>query len=319
MLFSAQVSKVFPLLLCASIATFTSVTTQAASMQFFVTEDNDGAVGQDRDYTNGTILGINLPLPALRGSRGDTFTLRGGQLMWVPSDIELAKPQANERPYAGLLFAEAGVQLYSPFNVAKFDLMVGTVGPKAGAEDTQKFIHDLIGSPEPMGWDYQIDNRSVYQISGQYEQLVMRQRGMLNMDTDLSVQVRGSLGTFREEAAIGTYWRWGQDLGSNFGAISMKQGRFFDHAAMLNSPRGFFLFAGLEGLYRTRDITIEGAKPDENADISIEPWQAGGILGGAWYGPNWGLTMSFAIQTAEFEQDKNGHHPLGTFSGFYRF
>ena len=42
---------------------------------------------------------------------------------------------------------------------------VGVVGEWSFAEDSQKAVHEIIDSEEPLGWDTQTDNETVFKFS----------------------------------------------------------------------------------------------------------------------------------------------------------
>lgn len=141
----------------------------------FVTFENDIFFETDRFYTNG----LQLSVKRSRDERGDmakAWTRRAcawlgcedsvlmtsqtnfGQLMYTPSDITVATPQPNDRPWAGLLYAEQAYALLSPDQrtLTTLTAQVGVTGPPALAEEMQKMIHKILDNPQPQGWHNQI-------------------------------------------------------------------------------------------------------------------------------------------------------------------
>ncbi|WP_299013353.1 lipid A deacylase LpxR family protein [uncultured Photobacterium sp.] len=298
--------------------------------------DNDGIVGTDQNYTNGIFLEYNsssttkLEVIAPSSVRYiasllplDKATFKGwnvrlGQQMWTPEDIEQPLPIENERPYAGLLFLESGIYQYSPKLVDKYTAMIGVVGPNSFAEDGQKFIHGIIGSDEPIGWDYQIENQVVFNLGYQRHRLLSRNDAVGFEQYDLSTVGRINAGNFQSELAFGSIARWGNRLETNFGTTGFSPGRFVDISVLSASPKGYFLFAGIEGRYRFNDITVEGDRPDEVPDNRIEHIQATAVLGGVFYQARWGVSLSFATSSREYKEDQHSTNSIGSLELFWR-
>ncbi len=51
------------------------------------------------------------------------------------------------------------------------------IGPAAGGEGTQKFIHDTFGFYSISGWKYQIQNAFQLNLSAEYNRLLTREDG----------------------------------------------------------------------------------------------------------------------------------------------
>ncbi|MCW8329334.1 lipid A deacylase LpxR family protein [Photobacterium sp. SDRW27] len=306
----------------------------AGSISFSI--DNDGIVGTDQNYTNGVFLEFNsastpmldviAPTPIrqvamllpLDASTAKGWNFRLGQQMWTPEDIESPIPVEGERPYAGLLFFETGIYQYSPAQVDKYSAMIGTVGPNSFAEQGQQFIHEIIGSDDPMGWDYQIENQVVFNLGYQGHRLINRSNAIGFDQYDLSSVGRINVGNYQSELALGSVVRWGNNLESNFGTTGFTPGKYVDISVLSSSPTGYYLFAGIEGRYRFNDITIDGDRPDEVPDTNVRNLQATIVVGGVYYQPKWGVSLSFASNTREFEVDIHTYSTLGSLELFWR-
>jgi len=325
----------FSLGIVAITTLFSSTTMAYNSGSFSFAIDNDGIVGTDQNYSNGIFLEYNSAatnrvamsaptpirqiasiLPLSSGTQG--WSLRLGQQMWTPEDIEATEPPPNERPYAGLLFLETGIYQYSASAVDKFSFMLGTVGPNSFAEDGQKFIHSIVGSDEPMGWDDQIENQVVFNLGYQGHRLLTRNNAWLMQHYDLSSVGRVNVGNFQSELAVGTVARWGKNLDSNFGSVGFTPGKLFDVSVISSSASGYFVFTGIEGRYRFNDITIDGDRPAHVPDTNVENLQATAVLGFVYYEPSWGTSLSFATSTPDFEEDIRSSTSMGSFEIFWR-
>lgn len=327
--------QICPLILAlSSLFSPTVMAYNTGSIAFAI--DNDGIVGTDQNYTNGVFLEFNssasnmleltAPFPIrqiarllpLNSGTSQNWNVRIGQQIWTPDDIEATQPLPERRPYAGLLFLETGINQYTPTRVDKYDFMLGIVGPNSYAEEGQSLIHEIIGSPDPMGWENQINNQVVFNLGYQGHRLLNRSQSWLMEQSDTSAVGRINVGNYQSEIAMGAVGRWGTHLESNFGSVGFAPGKLFDVSAISGSASGYFLFTGFEGRYRFNDITIEGERPDAVPETNIEHLQAMAVAGFVYYQPKWGASLSFAINTREFEEDRHSTNSMGSLQLFWR-
>jgi hypothetical protein len=147
-----------------------------------ITEENDKyGSGTDRNYTNGTRItwfdtGAHPPafvrnllngLPGL--TIGDTTAVYYalGQSMFTPEDKTRRDPDPKDRPYAGFLYGTMGLASVSGNHVDNLGLTLGVVGPLSFAEQTQKFVHTVVGAKHAKGWDHQLKNEPGLDLSWQ--------------------------------------------------------------------------------------------------------------------------------------------------------
>ncbi|WP_444939033.1 lipid A-modifier LpxR family protein [Microbulbifer sp. JMSA002] len=112
---------------------------------------NDALFQTDRDYTGGFFVRWS-PI-------GKPYTLRFGQEIYTPDHLGRSEPINEEHPYAG--WSYLGIRYkYQILNQWMIDLTfdAGTVGSRAGARQTQKFMHWIVSSSPPKGWDSQVFN-----------------------------------------------------------------------------------------------------------------------------------------------------------------
>ena len=133
-----------------------------------LTYENDSVYGKDRYYTNGiqlSFLSNNFDLLD-NDVKFYNYSFGLGQNIFTASDIEIEFPEKNDHPYAGYLYFYLNKNFFYKNNIVNlFGFSIGTTGKNSLAEDTQKKIHDLIGSPEPMGWKTQIDNELLFMFT----------------------------------------------------------------------------------------------------------------------------------------------------------
>lgn len=270
--------------------------------------DNDSLAGTDREYSSGLFLRWSSD----PGSIG--YSIELASQMWTPSNIEHVTPQPNERPYAGLFYIKSRAYQQTEDQMYLGSILAGTVGERAKAEHGQSFVHSIIGSPNPKGWQYQISDEYIYQISAEAHRLISRGNW-----GEFSLSARGQGGNFQSEVAIATTYRFGIDLANTFGSTSTQAGNNIDVSLLSQASNGTFFFVSLETRYRFTDITIEGKMPVENDQLTIENNQAIGSAGFTWFTQHWGAALSYTIQSQQFTRSAYAHHTFGNVTVFYRY
>jgi hypothetical protein len=168
---------------------FSGVKAQSQRRQRFEYE-NDVFFKTDRNYTDGVRYGIKYlglrryrkPKDADEGflpgfnlepvGAGDctgatpcyqkSYTFYLGHSMYTPGDISLAPDRISpdDRPYAAWAYFGFYRELFaSDGRYWRYGLDLGCIGPCAGGEPLQTFIHrNITHSPIPQGWSAQIRN-----------------------------------------------------------------------------------------------------------------------------------------------------------------
>ena len=171
----------------------------------FVALDNDFFLNTDRYYTSGFFVGLAQSLSAV--------TLRAmlGQEIYTPRDISVARPQPDDRPWAGHLYLGADVLTRVKNWPSGVGLRAGVVGPSALAKPMQKLIHYAIAARQPRGWDHQLDNRlavGFWVAQGGQTRISLGPRYALR----LAFGVGGELGTVRNRLTFSSVLQVGLNL-----------------------------------------------------------------------------------------------------------
>lgn len=132
--------------------------------------ENDLLFQSDHYYTSGTALTyLNKKLkysPAqliLKSKSTETIHFNGfgfEQRMFTPYSILNPDSIVDDRPYSAYLLATNFSVLINPKKHLKIsnELGIGIMGPAAGGEWAQSLVHQIIGSPIPVGWENQLKN-----------------------------------------------------------------------------------------------------------------------------------------------------------------
>ena len=309
--------------------------------------DNDLFSGEDRDYTNGaraSWISENRPafgyLPArqvlekLSGAdeasslirnisgfeRGDiesgnvvlNYGLSVTQLMFTPADFESTTQPPGERRYAGFLGLGFSLHAKNERVLNSAELILGTVGPRSYAEETQDFIHDLRGIPEFQGWDDQIPNEFTLDLSFiQKRRARFLERPERNFSMDGFTEWGARLGTFRTRAHAGGFFRIGFHLPADFtdpriSATAYSQ-RLFENDQPSDSDWSLYGLVGASAAAVLFDATLDGPlfKNFETGNTR-ETWVGETYLG---FGLRWkSLEFSYVhtFRSEEYKEQSGG-------------
>ncbi len=252
-----------------------------------VTTDNDTFIGNDNGYTNGLfVTWIDTPegekaepgflaramlwsLPDSSSSTNDFSLGTIGQTMLTPDDIEKDPPilPPDSLPYAGLLFYADTLLRVQETYADRIAVTVGVVGEYSFAEESQKFVHDLIDADEPCCWDTQLDDEIVFQISrGRVWKTWVSDSG----NSDFLLAADADLGTISSSVGTGIMIRYGTGLRQSYAMALLGQSRTTNPIAIQG---GWYVFAGARASYLANHIFLDGSKSydDDYEEIDYDP------------------------------------------------
>ena len=246
--------------------------------------ENDLFADTDRHYTNGvraswisedqsTVphwlkkgLGKVYKLSPLENGAIDTrYGFALGQSMFTPEDITRSGLIADDRPYAGWLYL--GLTLHaatdnkvggSDFKILDtMELDLGIVGPQAYGEDAQTFVHKVIDSPRPQGWDNQLKNEPgiVLQFERKWRPQAATYGGL---EVDAIPHWGISLGNVLTATNTGATLRFGQNLKRDFGPPHIRPALSGPATFDVSDGFAWYFFAGVDGRLVGRNIFLDG-------------------------------------------------------------
>jgi hypothetical protein len=210
--------------------------------------ENDVLFHDDSDYTHGTRVEYRTD---------QSFRFGAQQLMYTPLDLRNEAQIEGRHPYAGYLAGFVGKRWVKDVrpHLATWDdleLQLGVLGPSSGAEQTQKFIHKMIGSKNPAGWDHQLKDEP--EIQALYKKgadflLFGYDRGW---GTHLETEAGLLLGTLQiaPTANIGLKFGYGFEPGETYSEIGIR--------SLARSKCSVYVLAGFEGWYWFRNELLDG-------------------------------------------------------------
>jgi lipid A 3-O-deacylase len=288
---------------------------------FSLAVENDSlSSGADRNYTSGIKLAYVSPsegVPAwLRGTGGFTRAISGGepdfwgvafgQSIFTPEDINAVPAPPDQHPYAGWLYMQLMVGVEddgpSPDFLDTYELELGIVGPSALGEESQRGIHQLLGAPDPQGWDSQLHDEVAFAVS--FDRRWRALRAFANvpggLEMDLSPSAGATLGTLRTEARVGLTARIGWRIDNDYGPPRVRPSLAgVDHFA--GGPLSWSLFAGVQGRAVAHNLFLDGNTYEDSASVERTPLVADFQTGFTISAGDWRLAYTYVWRTEEFE------------------
>lgn len=257
-----------------------------ARPQVSLIAENDifAPANNDRGFTHGSYIGYEL--------NGISYFL--SQNIYTPEDISDPTPPANQRPYAGLLLI--GGTKYNRIEsvIVSRTFAMGVLGPNSMSEESQKTIHEWIGSQEPMGWDNQLPNEFVVQTRFEVGREFSPYKYL-----HLYPYVKTSLGSVVIDGGAG-------------GRIYLGSGKqTVDERIVVENERGWYgnLFVGAEIKGVAFNATIEGnAFTETDLGVGKESAVAEGIAGLEFGKDYYSLGYSLVLRTNEYKDQPNTTH-----------
>lgn len=282
-----------------------------------VTLENDlFGKGTDQNYTNGIRVGwfeagrkppgiterVDEFIPFLDVNDTTSVTYSLGHNLYTPDDIGSPEQDPDDRPWAAFVYASMGMVTLDEDYLDEYEITLGLVGPAALGEQIQKSVHDVVGSPEPHGWDNQLKNEPGLILSWQ-------RRWPKSLREDLA-------GTYLSLAphtglTVGNIYTYA-NAGATF-KISSQAGRWADKPLMVRPSipgTGFFprakniyweTFLALEARAMARNIFLDGNTFEDSHSVDREPL-VGDVSAGftvTWRRLRVGYTLVY--RTREFE------------------
>ncbi len=283
----------------------------------------------DRDYTNGIRLGWtsadgSAPAfmerigQALWGDGRQRIALDLTQQIYTPDDTQAADPPLTDRPYAGVLLGTVSLIHDSEAARSVLGLGIGIVGPAALGEQLQDGFHTLIGQRRDAGWDTQLHNEPLIQLTSERTWRLPTGR-IGTLETDVLPDLTASVGNLRVYAQAGMTLRLGQGLDSDYGAPRIRPGLTGTDVFRPTRPFAWYVFAGADGQAVAYDVTLNGNLWQDSRSVTVTPAVAEFQGGFALLFDDVRLTYTQVLQTQEYEHQKGGLHQFGSLALSVRF
>lgn len=230
---------------------------------------------------------------------------RVGQYIYNPQSVRANEINVNDRPFAGYLFAEAGINtFYNDESVFKLTFQGGVVGPEAGAEAVQRGLHQMIGYPTVRGWQHQITTTIAVQAAAFYSKKVFAER--YKEKVDFHVQGEINLGTIWNTANIGVMSRISFKRPLQTMYNSSLHGAVLNHnKEAYKEQREFFLYINPMVQYMQYDATIQGSHFNNTSPVTFPliPFRFNAEIGLKYRYNNWNYSYSVIYRGKELSNN----------------
>jgi lipid A 3-O-deacylase len=292
--------------------------------------DNDIFFGSDRGYSNGASFAyvsptvarfdderlssfdrrLNRWLSALQptGYEYNTMVVSVSHQIFTPEDYERADLIEEDRPYAGVLLFGVSYSSRDGDSMRSSLLQAGIVGPAAGGEGIQDFVHGLTGSEKFSGWDNQLHNEPIVRVMQQWHQRWSSARVFdSSLAGDVIAHGGGSLGNLATFANAGFEVRVGPVLPDDFGSAPiLPAGETVSPLLRSNYTErlAMHVFVAVDVRYVVRDITLDGNTWKDSHSVEREPLVADVGIGVAARWRGWKIAIARYLRTSEFDGQK---------------
>lgn len=281
--------------------------------------ENDLFTNADRHYTNGVHLSwLTAPegqpggtpgwaaeaarmLPLLENSPDIRVELALGQNMYTPRDISLVNTPPGDRPYAGWLYGTLGVIADTEKHLDQVQVGLGIVGPASLAEQSQKTVHEIIGSREPMGWDSQLKTEPTLQFTYQRTWRYRSRQAILGLDFDALPHAGVNLGNALTYANTGVMLRVGHNIPVDYGPPRVQPSLPGSGYFQPTGPWGFYVFAGVDGRAVGRNMFLDGNLFADSRSVDRKDFVGDMQFGAALYIRDLRFAYTHVVRSREFE------------------
>ena len=250
--------------------------------------ENDVWLNQDEGYTNGVQL--MWVSPALLDNNQDSFirflrqlnlkflgpveisghgktkmgkeerraSLSLVQAMFTPDCLTEKELIPDDRPYAGLLYANLGLFKLSQGRQDSIGFAAGVVGPWSLAGKIQRWLHKTYGWTYPEGWENQLKNEPVLEIwFNRLWTLIGPKVSNQGFQPVLKAGIGGQLGNLMTAVEAVIDMKLGVNIEPQRDAFSLSP--LFGHLIISRVTRtSIYAFTRLEGRVVARNLLLEG-------------------------------------------------------------
>lgn len=298
---------------------------------FGIVLENDVFDGSDRYYTNGirfSWISAEENMPAwtrhlahvlpIAGDGNKRISVAAGQSMFAPEDISQKNLIPGDHPYAGWLYGSVGMVSDTGTTLDNVMLTVGVVGPLSHAEQAQKFVHRVVDSRKPQGWDNQLKNEPGIILTYERKWRAIYQATPFGIGADVTPHLGINLGNIDTDASAGITFRLGYDLPADYGPPRIRPSLPGSDFFIPTKKLGGYLFTTLGERAVARNIFLDGNTFRDSPSVDKEHFVGSIQLGAAvTYGE---ARLSFTQVFMNKEYKTQQHSPaFGVVTLSYRF
>lgn len=281
---------------------------------FNIVIENDLFAGSDRDYTNGIRFAWisseeNMPrwtqdianaLPLASGGN-KRISVAVGQSMFAPENLSRRDLVVGDQPYAGWLYGSVGMVSDTGTTLDHVMLTLGIVGPYSLAEPTQKFVHHVVDSPHPNGWDNQLENEPGIVLTYERKWRAIAEASPFGLAVDVTPHAGINLGNINTDATVGATFRLGYDLPADYGPPRIRPSLPGSDFFIPTQELGGYLFTTIGERAVVRNIFLDGNTFANSPSVDKKNFVTSLQLGAAVTYGDTRLSYTHVFMTKEYD------------------
>jgi hypothetical protein len=298
--------------------------------------ENDVFTGSDQHYTNGLRLSYlsrqdDVPDYIRQFAAAMPFVELGARLragyalghnIYTPNNTKASGLVADERPYAGYLYAGMAVVAESDSRSGNildtWELDIGIVGPSALGEEVQNNFHRLIGSQQARGWNNQLKDEITVSLTHERKWRHLWRHPTYGLGFDFTPHVGGSLGNLSTYLNLGATVRVGQGLARDYGPPRIRPSLPGSGFFLPQDGIGWYFYAGVDGRAMAHNIFLDGNTFKDSHSVDSKTWVGDVQMGLVLTFSAVQLAYTHIYRTREFEGQESGDN-FGAISISARF
>lgn len=239
----------------------------AKEFNFITDNDLYTSTSQDRYYSNGFFLNYRyLTKNSNQKISKKIIQFQIGHHLYTPYVATVPTIAFHDRPFAGLLFGNYGIEkFFKNETILKYNFSLGILGPNAFGRELQKFIHDIYGIKDAVGWEHQVRNAFALNGNITFVKSLIKDSSFTN---DINWVNSLNVGTVFTDISTGFYTRIGLfKLQSLSNSIAFG-GNLNNENTSFNNEKEVFLFAKPMISYVLYDATIQGSFLNKTSPVT---------------------------------------------------
>ena len=250
---------------------FTNYSQNNFSKEINFITDNDLYISKtkDRYYTSGIFLKYRY----LSKTKNKNLVKRIleweiGQEMYTPLKSIVLNISEHDRPFAGYLYGGFGInRIYKNNTILNTNVRFGFIGPNSFAKETQKFIHDIYGFRDAVGWKHQIKSAIALNFNTEYYKFLVNDKTNFY---DISWINTAKVGTIYTNISTGFLGRIGfKPLQSIVNSIAFNTNLNNDSTNFTREIESFIYIKPIVR-YALYDATLQGSFLNKGSDVTKE-------------------------------------------------
>ena len=287
-------------------------------MGLVLENDSFTSAVNDKYYTNGMELFYRHLSNKSNDDVKKIISFKAGQYIYNPKWVKSDLIEDHNRPYAGYLFVEVGVnRFYRNENVWITNFQLGVVGPLSQAEDFQKIMHNTFGFGKIYGWQFQIGNALGLQYNTIFSKKIMSKFSTKKMDFHFNSKL--DMGTVATGITVGSLVR----ISLNNALFSIQNSNFYGASLQRHKSKNneCYLFLLSKINYQIYDATIQGSLFENNSPLvfKINPIRFKVETGIKYRFSSWNTSYSFLYTTNEIKNSTTSGFYYGSIAASYIF